>query len=172
LPITGVPTYGSIAELNLQLNINAASVQSNLGDGLLGLLYLTISPAKYNTLSAVPFIPPANPGAAPVIPAGATGPQISAIIHQHGADLKLFKEYLAIDKMLIQQVIGAINTMYLQILSHCITGFANVTTQQFILHLYTNYARLSPVDKLDTFQRVTLTSLCNLTGFASLAFPT
>jgi hypothetical protein len=37
-PITGVPNYESINALNLQLNANAASVQSNLGDGLLGLL--------------------------------------------------------------------------------------------------------------------------------------
>jgi hypothetical protein len=60
-PIIGVPTYKSINALNLQLNANAASVQSNLGDGLLGLLYLTIPPDEYFALSASEFFLPKNP---------------------------------------------------------------------------------------------------------------
>ena len=50
-PIVGTPTYNTIAEVNLKLNSNSASVQSNLGCGTLGLLQLTVSPAVYNTLS-------------------------------------------------------------------------------------------------------------------------
>ena len=84
--ITGVPTYETIANLNLQLNVNTASVQSNLGDGLLGLLYLTISSAEYNTLSAVAFIVPVNPGTGPIIPAGATAALISSLMRQHATD--------------------------------------------------------------------------------------
>ena len=56
--ILEVHTYDLLAALHLKLNANAASVHSNLGDGLLGLLFLTISPAVYNTLSVVPFAPP------------------------------------------------------------------------------------------------------------------
>ena len=66
--IVGIPTSESIAELNLQLNANAASVQSNLGDGQLGLLALTVSPAVFNTLSAVAFVQPVNPGRNPIMP--------------------------------------------------------------------------------------------------------
>jgi hypothetical protein len=76
-PIVGIPTYESIAELNLQLNANAASVQSNLGDGQLGLLALTVSPAVFNTLSAVAFVHPVNPGTNPVIPPGGSGKSTS-----------------------------------------------------------------------------------------------
>jgi hypothetical protein len=154
IPITGVPTYEAIAELNLQLNANAASVQSNLGDGLLGLLFLTITPAEYNTLSAVQFIPPGNPGSTPVIPAGSTGPQISAVIRQHGLSANLFKEYLATDKALKQQIIGAVPATYLRTLRNRITGFANVTTLQLLSHLYTNYGRLSPADLQDNDTRM------------------
>ena len=42
------------------------------GDGQLGLLALTVSPAVFNTLSAVAFVHPVNPGTNPVIPPGAT----------------------------------------------------------------------------------------------------
>ena len=146
VPIHGLPTFETIAELNLQLNANAASVQSNLGDGQLGLLFLTVTPEEYNLLSNTVFVPPPNPGNAPVLPGGATGPQISAIIRQHTNDTHVFREYLATDKALKQQVIGAIQPMYLRTLSHRTTGFANVSTRQMLTHLYTQYGRLSPAD--------------------------
>ena len=57
-PIIGQPTYDSLAEIHLKVNANKASAHSNLGNGLLGLLYLTISPAVYGTLSTEPFIRP------------------------------------------------------------------------------------------------------------------
>ena len=41
-PIIGTPTYNTIAENNLKLNSNAASVQSNLVCDTLGLLRLTV----------------------------------------------------------------------------------------------------------------------------------
>jgi hypothetical protein len=113
-PIVGVPTYESINALNLQLNANAASVQSNLGDGLLGLLYLTITPAEYNALSATELFPPENPGAAPTVPYVATESQVATLLRKHKANTNLFKEYIATDKALKQQVIAAVNAMYLK----------------------------------------------------------
>ena len=58
--IVGTPTYNTIAKVNLKLNSNSASVQSNLGCGTLGLLQLTVSTAVYNTLSVTPFVVPVN----------------------------------------------------------------------------------------------------------------
>ena len=78
-PIVGNPTYNTIAEVNLKLNSNSASVQSNLGCGTLGLLQLTVSPAVYNNLYATPFIVPINPGSSPYIPANSTGAQITEL---------------------------------------------------------------------------------------------
>ena len=51
--IFGTPDYESIADIHLKLNSNVASVQSNLGCGTLGLLFLTVSPAVYVTLSTI-----------------------------------------------------------------------------------------------------------------------
>jgi hypothetical protein len=147
MPIIGIPTYESIAELNLQLNANAASVQSNLGDGQLRLLTLTVSPAIYITLSAVTFVPPINPGTIPTIPPGTTGAATSAIICQHSTDLTIFREYyLATYNALKQPVIGCVNIMYLCTLIHHVTGFANSATHQLLTHLYRTYGCLSPSD--------------------------
>ena len=71
-PIVSIPTYKSIPQLNLELNANAASAQSNFGNGHLGLLALTVSPAIFNTLSAIAFVHPVNPGTNPAIPPAAT----------------------------------------------------------------------------------------------------
>ena len=73
-PIVGSPNYGKIAEVHLKLNSNAASVHSNLRNGTLGLLYLTLPPAIYSILSATTVVVPVNPGTAPVIPTGSTAP--------------------------------------------------------------------------------------------------
>ena len=78
-PIIGIPTYESLAEIYIKLNSNAASVHSELGNGALGLLALTVKPAVYATLAGVRFVAPTNPGQTFVIPQGSTGPQIAAL---------------------------------------------------------------------------------------------
>ena len=99
-PIVGQPGYETIADVHLKLNANAASVQSHLGCGTLGLLYLTATPAVYNTLSAITFIPPHNPGMDLVIPTGAIGPVIADIRLQHANATRLYKQYDSTDKAL------------------------------------------------------------------------
>ena len=42
-PIVGAQNYKKIAEVHLKFNLNAVSVHSNLRNGTLGLLYLTLS---------------------------------------------------------------------------------------------------------------------------------
>ena len=99
-PIVGTPTYNTIAEVNLKLNSNSASVQSNLGFCTLGLLKLTVSPAVYNTLSAIPFIVPVNPVSVPIIPANSTGAQITELLYAFDTASALFNEYNHTNKAL------------------------------------------------------------------------
>ena len=89
-PIISQSGYESISEVHLQLNANSASVQSYLGNGALGLLFLTFLPAVYNMLSLIPFIPPVNPGPDPTIHARSTGPQIVDIRLQFFTATKLY----------------------------------------------------------------------------------
>ena len=96
--IVGTPTYNTIVEVNLKLNSNSASVQSNLGCGTLGLLQLTVSPAVHNTLSSTLFIVPVNPGSVPIIPANSTGAQITKLQYAFDTASALFNEYDRIDK--------------------------------------------------------------------------
>ena len=71
-PIDGKPMFTTIHSLYELLNSNVASVSTKLRWGMLGNLCLTLSPTFYATLLATQVVPPPNPGAAPVIPAGST----------------------------------------------------------------------------------------------------
>ena len=145
-PITGLPTYDTIAGFLCHLNANAASVHSERGGGLLEHLALTVSPAVYTTLSNVIFTVPINPGAVPVVPNNATTAQIQTLLGNHKENLRLWKLYTHVDAALKQQLVNGVNQMYLRTLENRHTGFAAVTTRQLIDHLLNTYGNLTPTD--------------------------
>jgi hypothetical protein len=146
-PIEGLPTYESIIDVTRLLNTNAASIHSELGDGQLGHLALTISPAVYAALSAIPFVAPPNPGPVPVlVPNVGTTAQIQGIIGDHKESLWLWREYNHVDAALKQQLIRAVDQLYIRTLQHRHTGFANVTTRQLIQHLLNTYSNITPTE--------------------------
>ena len=145
-PIDGLPTFASIRNMQVELNANAASVHSNLGNGQLGLLYLTIDRTTYETLSDVVFVEPPNPGPVPEIPANATARQATDFRANHAENLRIFNQYIKTDKALKSQIIKAVDDLYLKTLKNRITGYANVSTRQMLDHLYASYASLTPQD--------------------------
>ena len=54
-PIIGRPTYQTLAAIHLKLNANAASIFSNRGDGIHGLLALSVSPKIYLSTTGMAF---------------------------------------------------------------------------------------------------------------------
>jgi len=147
--IEGLPTFSTIKALHLKLNANAASVQSNLGDGNQGLIYLTVTDAVYATLSDVPFIEPINPGTAPIYGARASAAQISQARTDFIENRKNFNQYNNTDKALKQLLLSAVDDMFLKTLKNSINGYSRVTTKQLINHLYDRYGQLTPQDLKD-----------------------
>ena len=142
-PIVGQPCYETIAELQLQLNANAASVQSNLGCGQFGHLWLTVQPAVYATISEVEFIPPVNPGGTPIIPDLSTGAQIASIRYTFAQDTALFQRFDNVDKALKQMLIASVDEIFIKSLRNQYVGYGNQTTKQLLSHLYTTYADIT-----------------------------
>ena len=99
-PIIGKPTYEIIRPMHLFLNANAASVQWHLGNGRLDLLFLTVLPAVFNSLSHVPFVSPPHPGPDRTITYNATAAQILALRHSHAITAKLHRKYDSTSKAL------------------------------------------------------------------------
>ena len=58
------PTLDSITLQQSEHNGNLASIKSNLGDGLTGLMVITMKPATFSTIHPDPFTIPTNPGPA------------------------------------------------------------------------------------------------------------
>ena len=145
-PVIGTPTCETIAELHLLLNANAASAQSHLGNGELGLLAaLTVSVAVFNTLSAVAFVNPNNPGPTPIVPLRTNVANPAIIVRNHATNLVVFREWVATDSALKQQITGSVNIVFLSTLSHRITGFASLTTCQMSTHLHATCGASAPL---------------------------
>ena len=111
-PIFGTPDYESIADIHLKLNSNSASVQSNLVCGALGILFLTVLPAVYVTLSTIVFFLPVNPGPKPNIPTGATGAAISDLQYHHAKATKIFTDFENTNKALRQLLMASTDELY------------------------------------------------------------
>ena len=145
-PIVGQPTYDTIKELHLKLNENAVKVHSNLGNGNLGYLGVTVEPAIYNTLSAQPFVQPPIPGAAAVFPVGAQGPQITNIREVFNEETKSFNRYMAVCNAIAAIIVDVIDPMYLATLRLPYIGLGTRTPLELLTHLYANYAKITPAD--------------------------
>jgi hypothetical protein len=145
-PIVGQPSYEAIKELHMKLNENAVKVHSNLGNGLLGYLGVTVTPAIYNTLSAQPFVTPPNPGTSPVFPDDATGPQIANLRVIFQEEFYAFKKYMDVCNAISALIIAVIDPMYLATLRLPYVGIGTRTPLQILAHLYTNYAKITPAD--------------------------
>ncbi len=103
--IIGPPTYETIRDMHLKINENCISVHSNLGNGVLGHLGISVTAAVYNTLSTIPFTPPVNPGTAPVFPNGAQGPEIANIRLVFDETQVIFNTYQNVQKAISAFVI-------------------------------------------------------------------
>ena len=117
-PIVGQPTYETLTKVHLKLNTNAESVHSHLGNSKLGLLFLTIAPAIYNTQSNIFFVPPANTGPYTVIPQGLTAAQIADTRRQYDVDSDLYTKYDMTGKALKSLLIAALDKTYIRFIQY------------------------------------------------------
>jgi hypothetical protein len=154
--LTEPPTYATIHQAQVELNGNARSVHSNGGDGILGHLALTVSPARYQVLSTgnVAFVPPVNPTLHPVHPVNATAPQISEANRQHLVQQQTFQTYTNVDAALRSQLIEATPTPYLAAIRHADLGFGGLTCLQLLNHLHDSYAIITAQDLEDNLVRM------------------
>jgi hypothetical protein len=144
--IVGIPTYASIQLLVDDLKANAASIPSELGGGDLGHLALTLPPQVFPTLSNTPWVVPLNPGPTPpVLLPNATAAQINANRYRHLENVKIFRTYNNVQSALKQQILAAVDNIYVRTLRNTHTGYMMVTTLQILTHLYTTYGQLTPM---------------------------
>ena len=152
-PIVGQPSYEMIAEIQLKLNTNAASIYSHCGNGRLGLFLLTVKPTVYNTQSTEMFDPPTKHGQNPTIPTSSTGLQIADIRRWHKDQFDECQKYQQMDRTPKMILIASKNEAYIRALRDKYIDYANVTTLQMLTNLYNYYARISQFDLKENDKR-------------------
>jgi hypothetical protein len=142
--VDGKPTNQSLQLLQRELNDNAMSIPSQRGDGIHGHLAFVISDASYLTISnGVAFTIPAHPGATPTHAANATGAQITETNRQFNADLDENHQANKLQQALKQQLLEAVDRIYLTELSDPTLGFANSTVHALLEHLHSTYGTIT-----------------------------
>ena len=105
------------------------------------------------TLLTTRVIPPPDPGATPIIPAGATGPKAASIPYAHNATTLAFNTFNNVYRALRWQLLGAVNDIFLWVKHkpHC--GYSGSSTLDLLTDLYNTYAVILNADWLANDKR-------------------
>ena len=142
--IIGEPTFESLTTPINELKSNAQSVHSTLGGGAHGHLGLVLTPTDYAVVAPMtPYVRPLFPGVFR-LPANVTDTQAQILREQHRESLRQFQEVEAIHNALVQQVLKAVDDMYLKPLRNPITNGINVPLNQILEYLVRTYGALTP----------------------------
>jgi hypothetical protein len=145
-PIVGVPTAGTIRTLTSEVYANTRAVYSASGGAQNGHLGIAMSPAAYLARAGEAFILPIHPGVQEEIPAGATGPVITALNRAYDKAVATHVTFTNVREKTKRQILEAIEPTYIAILQDPIFGFADVTITAFLTHLTTTYGTLDATE--------------------------
>ena len=114
-----------------------------LGDGTTGYLFLVLSPATMDTLSASVCIPPPKPASeCPVGGDSTTAKQLEALRHGWEEAHAAFVEYRTMHGILRRQLLAAVGSIYVDQLRAPYTQFSAVTVLALLQHLVDCYAKI------------------------------
>ena len=135
------------------LNLNAASVNTNLGCGTLSHLFLTLTPTVYATHLTTRVVTPPNPRATPVIRAGTTVPKAASIRYAHNTATLAFNTFHHVNCALRHQLLGAVEDTFVRVKHKPHRGCSGSSTLDLLTHLYETYAVISNADWLANDKR-------------------
>jgi hypothetical protein len=157
--VQGEPDYQTIHATRKFLQANSQAIDTHLGGGTLGHLGLIISDASYAmitpTTDAGPtlWISPQAPGQAPANTDG-TAAQISAARHVWEEEVQTYRTCTSVQQALKKQIISVFEPMYLDILNDNIVGYANISANDMLDHLFDNYGNITAVDLEINFEHM------------------
>ena len=141
--ISGEPTLGSLMTLRNELKANAQSVTTTLGGGANGHLGLVLSAQAYEQIA------PGTPYIRPVLPEmDVDNNDTRYILAQkrldYDTDLALYREFVAMERILIQQIVNAIDGKFLKAIRSKTTNKINKTIPDILTYLFETYGDVSP----------------------------
>ena len=141
--IQGEPTYDSITSIKTELYANAAVIPNALGGGQHGHIGLIMEAPLYATLSNIPFIVPQDPGPLPVFDPNLryTTAERETVIREHKETRRLYDTITNVELALRNQVINAVDEVYLSEKRNRYTGYHRVSTRELLDHLMQRYGK-------------------------------
>ena len=152
--IAGEPSYDTLRRLHTQLKANAASVPSILGGGANGHLGLVLAPEKYALISNTSFNRPYHPGLLEV-PMGTLRDEADRVTNAHKQQLDLYNTVQGVEKSLLQQLIKAVEPVYLESLKNQNTGLIQYPIYAVLAHLKSQYGNVHPHEYTEAHNKVT-----------------
>jgi hypothetical protein len=152
--IEGEPNYESINEMVQQLYGNAATLATTLGGGAHGHVGIIMLQPLYATLTATPYIAPAEPPVQPNYPLPNTVATRELIRAEHKEEQRIFNNHTNMDDALKAQLIDAVDDTYLKEMRNKYTGYLSITTRDLIDHLLDRYGKITPADIEDCKKRM------------------
>ena len=143
--IVGEPNLASITLQQSEHNGNLALIKSNLGDGLTGLMVISMKPEIFANINPKTFAIPTNPGPLPnpdAIAAASTVTKIADIYEAYALESDIYSEFVAAERISVKLALDSMAELYYKTLKHARTGYANVTLRQLLDHLVTTYAAI------------------------------
>jgi hypothetical protein len=157
--VQGEPDYQTIHAIQKPLQANSRAIDTHLGGGTLGHLGLIVSDASYAMIAPATdagptlWVSPTDPGRAPANTDG-TASQISAARHIWEKDIQTYRTCTSVQQALKKQIISVFEPMYLDVLNDSMVGFANISAQDMLDHLFGTYGNITAVDLEINFEHM------------------
>ena len=151
--IIGEPTYEMLLLVLNELKANAQTVHSTLGGGAHGYLGLLVSAPQYALISGTPFVMPLFPPPL-VFPLGATIHMINSLQQQHRDSFRVFRECRAVEAALKQQLVQALDKVYLASLRDSTTNSISRPLRGILTHLFDTYGKVTSQKIADEQEKV------------------
>ena len=125
--IFGEPKLASITLQQSEHNGNLASIKLNLGDGLIGLMVLSMKPDIFRTIHPNTLVIPTNPGPAPdpgVIAAASTSTKTVDIYKAYALESAMYSEFVTAERISVKLALDSMSELYYKTLKNAHTGYA------------------------------------------------
>ena len=141
-PIRGQPTNKSLKRLKLECQANSSSVESDLGGGNHGYLFLVLTDEEFDSIpNTTPVEPPNYPGPL-VIPATATPIEALELKERHQEEKRLYLEFKNVEKALLRHMQDAIEEKYIEALVNEYTNLLDGDVPSMLQYLFYNYGKV------------------------------
>lgn len=151
--ISGEPTLAALIKLRNELKANAQAVPTTLGGGAHGHLGLVVADSAYQRITNnVAYVRPTLPTLN--INNGDSQYVLSQKRHEYDTKLSVYREHLAVERILIQQIVNAMESKYLKALRERVTNRIDKKIPEILRHLFETYGDVSPQELLSLRSRI------------------